>query len=178
MLCDNCGKNEANVKYTQIINGVKKEMKLCEKCSKELGIDNFNINFNMPIDFSSFLGDLISDYEENSFMPMLGARKELKCKNCNTTYEEFLNTGKFGCSECYETFADKIDSVLKRIHGSNKYLGRKCKESVSPIDKIEEKNEDKEDNKMTKLENELKQAIKDERYEDAAKIRDEIKKIK
>ena len=63
MLCENCGKNEANVKYTQIINGVKKEMKLCERCSKELGIDD--INFNMPIDFSSFLGDLISDYEEN-----------------------------------------------------------------------------------------------------------------
>ncbi len=28
-----------------------------------------------------------------------------------------------------------------------------------------------------KLENELKEAIKDERYEDAAKIRDEIKKL-
>lgn len=175
MLCDNCGKNEANVKYTQIINGVKKEMKLCEKCSKELGIESIDINFNMPIDFSSFLGDLISDYEESSFMPILGERKELRCKNCNTTYKEFLNTGKFGCSECYETFSDKIDSVLKRIHGSNKYLGRKCKENVKPIQQINEK---EADNKKDKLENDLKQAIKEERYEDAAKIRDEIKKLK
>ncbi len=173
MLCDNCGKNEANIKYTQIINGVKKEMKLCEKCSKELGIDD--INFNMPIDFSSFLGDLISDYEENSFMPMMYTRKELKCNHCNTTYSEFLNTGKFGCAECYDAFSSKIESVLKRIHGSNKYLGRKSKGIVNKEEKLKEQ---KEDDKLKKLEKELKQAIKEERYEDAAKIRDEIKNIK
>ena len=173
MLCDNCGKNEANIRYTQIINGEKKEMNLCEKCSKELGIDD--INFNMPIDFSSFLGDLISDYEENSFMPMLSRPTELKCSNCNTTYSEFLNTGKFGCSECYEAFADKIDSVLKRIHGSNKYLGRKSENNAAKIEKIKDK---KEDNKLNDLEKQLKQAIKEERYEDAAKIRDEIKRNK
>jgi len=172
MLCDNCGKNEANVKYTQIINGVKKEMKLCEKCSKELGIDD--INFNMPIDFSSFLGDLISDYEENNFMPMMPTPKKLKCHYCNTTYSEFLNTGKFGCAECYDAFSNKIESVLKRIHGSNKYLGRKSKKAVN---KVQKNQEQKEDDKLKKLEKDLKQAIKEERYEDAAKLRDEIKKL-
>ena len=173
MLCDNCGKNEANVKYTQIINGVKKEMKLCEKCSRKLGIDD--INFNMPIDFSSFLGDLISDYEENNFMPMMSRPKELICKNCNTTYSEFLNTGKFGCAECYDAFSSKIESVLRRIHGSDKYLGRKSKGVVTKPEKLKV---EKEDNKLEKLEKDLKQAIKEERYEDAAKIRDEIKKNK
>ena len=49
MLCQNCGENEANVRYTQIVNGVKKEMVLCEKCSKELGIGNLNLS--MPINF-------------------------------------------------------------------------------------------------------------------------------
>jgi len=173
MLCDNCGKNEANVKYTQIINGVKKEMKLCEKCSKELGIDD--INFNMPIDFSSFLGDLISDYEESNFIPMISTPRELKCNHCNTTYSEFLNSGKFGCSECYDAFSSKIDSVLKRIHGSNKYLGRKGKTTAV---KIETEEEAKENDQLKELEKKLKQAIKEERYEDAAKIRDEIKKNK
>ena len=38
MLCQNCGKNEVNFKYTQVVNGVKKEMALCEKCAKELGL--------------------------------------------------------------------------------------------------------------------------------------------
>ena len=37
MKCQNCGRKEANVKYTQIINCVKKEMNLCEDCAKEIG---------------------------------------------------------------------------------------------------------------------------------------------
>ena len=53
MFCENCGKNYANVRYTQIINGEKKEMFLCDECSDKLGIKNFNI----PIDVSSFFSD-------------------------------------------------------------------------------------------------------------------------
>ena len=49
MVCQNCGKNEANVKYTQIVNGVKKEMVLCEECAEKMGISNFKVN--MPIHF-------------------------------------------------------------------------------------------------------------------------------
>ena len=38
MLCQNCGKNEANVRYTQIVNGNKKEMVLCQECAEKMGI--------------------------------------------------------------------------------------------------------------------------------------------
>ena len=44
MKCENCGKNEANVKYTQIINGEKKQMFLCEDCSQKLGINDLHFN--------------------------------------------------------------------------------------------------------------------------------------
>ena len=43
MKCENCGKNEANVKYTQIINGEKKQMFLCEECSKKLEVSKIQI---------------------------------------------------------------------------------------------------------------------------------------
>ena len=57
MLCDNCKKNEANVRYYENINGEKKELKLCEECSKKLGINKkMNFDFSMPIDFSNFFG--------------------------------------------------------------------------------------------------------------------------
>ena len=71
MLCQNCNENEANIKYTQIINGEKREMILCENCAKKLGIDS--ISFDMPINFSNFFGgfgNLIGDYE-TEFMPKL-----------------------------------------------------------------------------------------------------------
>ena len=173
MLCDNCKENEATVRYTEIINGNKREMMLCEECAQKLGINNMNLS--LPIDFSSFFGDLISDYEESSLLPMFNTQNELKCNTCNMTYKEFLDTGKLGCADCYSAFQDRINAVLKRIQGSTEYLGRKSSynENVKP-EKTNKKviKEDKTEN----LEEKLKLAIKEERYEDAAKIRDAIKK--
>ena len=186
MKCENCKKNEATVRYTEIINGEKREMHLCEECSHELGIDN--INLSMPIDFSSFFGGLLDDeYDSQEFMPLFPKVKDLRCDNCNTSYEDFINSGKFGCEECYNVFANKIDSLLRRIHGSNKYMGRKALNSKKGNDAIGSNNsidskDNKEENctkesKLNSLQNDLKKAIQEERYEDAAKIRDEIKEV-
>lgn len=185
MLCQKCNKNEANVKYTEIINGEKKEMMLCEECSHKLGLDN--VNFNLPIDFSSFFGGLLEDDEYNSqeFMPLFEQVKELKCDNCNMTYSDFINQGKFGCPECYNVFSSKIDAILKRLHGSNKYLGRKALNNISEQEKSTVKGDNgkikqkaSQNDKLEKLQKDLKKAIADERYEDAAKIRDQINSMK
>ena len=163
---------------------------LCEECSHKLGLDN--MSFNMPIDFSSFFGGLLEDemYNQQEFMPLFQKVKELKCDNCNMTYDEFINGGKFGCEECYNVFSSKIDSILNRLHGSNKYLGRKAinmsvDKKTSNTDKNDKKSKEElnkevntTENKLDKLQNDLKKAISEERYEDAAKIRDEIKKLK
>ena len=101
------------------------------------------------------------------------------------TYDDFAHTGKFGCAKCYDVFTNKIDPILKNIHASNRHIGRKGKIAKPVLDKEiikkEEVNkETKQDNKVSKidkLKEDLKQAIKEERYEDAAHIRDEIKKI-
>ena len=186
MKCEKCNKNDATVKYTEIINGNKREMHLCEKCSHELGIDN--INYSMPIDFSSFFGGLLEDsYKQEDFIPLFQEIKQLKCNNCNTTYDEFINNGKFGCEECYNVFSNKIDLLLKRLHGSSKYIGRKALNTgnnnkiVGTHDctgvKADVHTDQQNSNKLQKLQDDLKKAIKDERYEDAAKIRDQIKNI-
>ena len=179
MLCQNCGKNEANVKYTQIINGVKKEMTLCEECSKELGIGN--MDFNMPINFSSFLGDFFDD--EKEFSPSFNTQEKIVCDKCGMSYEDFINTGKFGCENCYETFSNQINQVLKNIHGLNTHVGRgiqiKLDKSVnnSVLNEKEDKKITVKKEKLEQLKSALKIAIQEERYEDAAKLRDEIKKM-
>lgn len=191
MLCENCGKREANVMYTQIINGDKKEMHLCEECSEKLGIEN--MDFKMPISFSSFLGDFFDEFENDTLLPELNPIKELRCDSCGMTFENFMNTGKFGCSNCYNIFESKIDPILKNIHGANRHVGRLGK--IGPASNIQEQEEKREINKIEgtekeepkvanevseedKLREELRKAIKEERYEDAAKLRDEIKNLK
>ena len=184
MKCENCGKNEANVKYTQIINGEKKQMVLCEECSKKLGISD--IHFNMPISFNSFLEDFFDDMNDVSFMPSLGAgNKELKCSKCGLTWDDFLHTGNLGCSNCYDEFEARLNPILRSLQGATSHIGRLGDviegNDIKPnlYDK-ENKNsieESKNISKVDELKEELKQAIKEERYEEAAKLRDEIKNL-
>lgn len=179
MLCQNCGKNEANVRYTQIVNGVKKEMNLCEECAAKMGITN--LKMNMPIHFSNFLGDFLDDYEED-LLPSFMKEQNNVCENCNEEYDNFVKTGLLGCPECYNTFEDRLDKILKNMQGSTEHTGRKpinietkmnnTGENVVKKDKKEQTKEDK----INELNQQLSLAIKEERYEDAAKIRDEIKK--
>ena len=187
MLCQNCGQNVANVKYTQIINGEKRQMNLCQICAKKLGIDD--ISFNMPsIDFSNFLGSMF-DENISDFFPTLIKPETLLCDKCGSSYEDFSETGKFGCDECYNTFTNKIDKLLKNIHGVNRHVGRMSKnaheiEQEKGKKNINEETQGKQDklevtenSKLKELRERLKKEIKEERYEDAAKTRDEIKKL-
>ena len=188
MMCENCGKNEVNFRYTQIVNGVKKEMHLCDKCAKELGLEG--LDFSMPINFSSFFSDFFDDAE--GLLSSFARANLLSCNKCGTTFEDFVNSGEFGCGNCYITFADRISPVLKNLHGSSKHIGRGYRESIDELEynknkfenskknksseskeKVDEKEEKKKE--IAKLQKDLQKAIKEERYEDAAKIRDEIK---
>lgn len=181
MKCQNCGENEANFRYTEIINGVKKEIALCDECRKKLGIQG--LDFNIPINFSSFLGDFLNEYDNSELFPMLTKPKQLKCETCGMTYDQFMRDGKFGCSDCYNIFDSKIEPLLKRVHGETKYLGRKGKVSKTPVLKNDEKPEEIKEEKTEKdtaladMKKELKKLIKEEKYEEAAVLRDKIKEI-
>ena len=191
MLCDNCRKKEANVRYWENINGKKRELNLCDECSKKLGIGQ--IDFSMPIGISSFLGGFMEDFQTKEFMPMLNELKTLKCNSCGYTFDDIINTGRLGCKNCYDIFQDRLDPIIKKIQGDNRHVGRIGKIIDSKIDNINDDKEEsmkkdiknggnsKEDNKelskIVKLQEELKKAIAEEKYEEAAKIRDEIKKL-
>ena len=163
MLCDNCGQNDASVKYTQIVNGIRKEMNLCYECSNKLNLNEFG--FSVPFSFSNFFENFLNDYDNSVVLPVVNRQKQLKCDKCNMTYGEFLGSGKLGCSNCYNVFSDKIDYVLDKLHGSNRYVGKSfVKKSDSKID-------------IENLKSNLEKLIKEENYEEAAIIRDKIKKI-
>mgnify|MGYP002547266479 CR=1 FL=1 len=99
-------------------------------------------------------------------------------------YDEFIETGLLGCENCYNVFSNKIDSLLKNIHGSNRHVGRISKfiensnnlGDFKPVEKKIKTNKTERASKIEELKEKLNKAIKEERYEDAAKIRDEIKK--
>ena len=204
MKCLNCRQNDATVNYLQIINGEKTELFLCKSCAEEFGIDNLDIT--IPMDFSSFISDFFDNFNEHELLSALTESKVQKCRNCGLSYEEFVKTGKLGCVDCYDVFKDRIDLITKNIQGSSEHKGRGCKlnlsfdesgsksvaenmcEEKNNINKDESDFDEKISNEDAKqninkneeieiLKMKLKAAIKDERYEDAAKIRDKIKEL-
>ena len=184
MLCQNCGKNEANIRYTQIVNGVKKEMALCSDCAANLGIENMNLTMG----FGNLLGDFFNDFIQTSHVPELSVGKT-KCKKCGMSLEEFVKTGKFGCEQCYDIFKNPLDSLLKNMNGTNIHIGRGPNGVAPKLDisdellkkkddeKLAKEGKDTKEDKKAKLEKEMKQAISEERYEDAAKLRDQLKEV-
>ena len=148
MLCEKCGKNNATVMYTQIINGQKSTLNICSACaSGESIFDNFGSLLNFGVRPSS----------QNTVCPV-----------CNMTLSEFSRKGRAGCGECYNTFRSHASAMLKKIHGSAKHVtGEEQAE--------EKKHEANPKNPLEELKEQLKNAIAEENFEQAAILRDKIR---
>ncbi len=153
MKCSNCGKNNANIKYNQNINGEVINLNLCEECAQKLGIFN---------SFDDIFSPMIMDFDY--VLP-----EEIKCKNCGYTLSKYRSTGLFGCEECYNTFKKEIDSLLPKIQGKNRHVNKKARKVKNA--------KNTQMSELDKLKEELKQLIEQEKFEEAAVVRDKIKNM-
>lgn len=159
MLCDICGKKEATVHLTEIINDQMTKLHLCEECAKKKG-EEMEEHFGLA-DLLAGLADLGSPLKT-------AEEKKLKCNSCGLTYTDFKKIGKLGCGDCYETFKSYLVPLFKRIHGSDAHLGKipHKKRKLPKRMKVD----------IEELKRRLKRAVELEEFEEAVKLRDEIKK--
>lgn len=159
MQCQVCKKAQAKVHYTQIHDNQVKKVDLCDACAKENGI-------NDPAAFA--LADLVlglgASQKIEEVTTTTGA--EVACKNCGFTQTDLKKTGRLGCSDCYTTFAEALDSLLKNMHKGTRHRGK-----VPPIAR---RALDLEAH-VRQLEADLKAAVAREDFESAASLRDAIK---
>lgn len=164
MLCQSCGKNQANTHIKRIINGKLTEYVLCEECAAKLGYGNIFSGFDLDLD--SFLGSFFKNplNDKQNFL-----ENEVRCcPKCGSTLEDISRTGKIGCANCYDVFYNSLIGSIKRIHGNTVHTG-KMAECVSEDKKLKMK--------VEKLKKDMQLAIKEQNFEMAAQIRDEIKRI-
>ena len=175
MLCDRCQKKDAKILYTEIINGIKKEQHLCEECAT----DYTSFQMEKPILNSELtLGDLLSTLLDN--YPSTDKKKTgnptptVICERCHTSYEDFVQKGRFGCANCYKAFHSQLGKTFKGIQGSEVHTGKRPKGHVTAVtDRIL-----KDISETEKLALRLQEAIEKEEFEEAARIRDLIKQMK
>ena len=173
MICDICNCKQASVHVTEIINNKMTELHLCEDCAKKK-------SFQMEQHFG--LADLLAGLSDFGVSIDKGTKKQgLKCSNCGLSYEDFRKVGRFGCSECYSTFKNNLAPLLKRIHRSTRHTGSspsaKKKASKKPVAVAKPKPKVKE-SKLDVLKGQMQEAVDKEAFEEAAKLRDKINKLK
>ncbi len=169
MICDHCGQREATVHYSQIINGEKAEAHICEKCARE----EVHLNFNIEPGFSvqDALAGLFAQFgpEGGYGGSSVTIHEQSKCDVCGLTFDDFRRNGRLGCGRCYEEFEERLNPILRRIHGSSTHTG-KVPERTAGLVHLKRK--------IEVLKDKLKNAIDKEEYEKAAEYRDEIKNIR
>ncbi|MBP6507830.1 MAG: UvrB/UvrC motif-containing protein [Opitutaceae bacterium] len=154
--CDLCPK-PATVHLTQIVNNKVHKVDLCEECAQAKGVTD-------PSGFS--LADLLL---KASLNPEPAAAAGVRCEQCGFTQADFKKHGRFGCARCYETFKGVVEPMLDSMHKGSTHIGKVPQKALARKSLYD---------RLTKLELDLTDAIKTERYEDAARCRDEIHQVK
>jgi len=156
MLCSVCKAKEATVFYSNLVGGKMQKVDLCEECAKNKGIDD-------PM-FS--LADQLFGLGAALEIEQASGGAGLKCPACGFTQADFKKAGRLGCPECYRTFAEPLEGLLKTMHKGTRHVG-KAPESLR-------QNRDLSD-RLKLLQKKLTKAIEEEDFEEAAILRDEIK---
>ncbi len=174
MLCQKCHKKTATVFISSIVNGQETRVYLCDECARDYPL--FNFNFQDPFSIKDVIDkfkvneDTSTDKEKENLLAIDNdiEEKDIICPNCYSTYNEYRETGKLGCSRCYEVFEKQLKPILKNIYGYEEYIGKTPKKDNSHIYISKE---------IRILKEDLNRAVEKEEYEKAADIRDKIKEL-
>ena len=160
MLCNVCKLNEAKVHLTKIVGDKMQKVDLCEDCSKDKGVDD-------PTSYSDLLLGLSAEPVPSE--PDPAAEPGAKCPTCGYAQADFKKAGRFSCSECYATFSDGLEGMLKTMHKGTRHTGKvPAALQQSRAEAL----------KLKQLQKRLEKAVTEENFEEAVQLRDEIKRLK
>ncbi|MBD3298707.1 MAG: hypothetical protein GF341_08640 [candidate division Zixibacteria bacterium] len=162
MKCENCGKNDASVHFTQIRNNKKTEMHLCKECAKQKGFHN--PLDDVPFPLAEFLNSMVKSGGTGT-----DPIARLVCSECGMRFIDFSRVGRFGCGNCYRAFRAPLEDLFRKIHGATRHCGRTNQQVDHTVKGVVEEE--------VRLKDELKRAIEREDFELAAALRDRLKAL-
>ena len=175
MLCERCGKKQATIHLTRTQKGQTTEHHFCDACAKNLGIgqqvsDYFGSVGNL-FDSGVLAGGSIFNTAGGipNFGPAVTA-PVITCPVCEMSFDEFRQTGLFGCASCYAAFSDRLPAVFRRVQGATRHTG--CR--VAARDCVLK---NKQQRQLDEMREALRNAVGLEEYEKAAELRDKIKLV-
>jgi len=162
MQCQICNENDATIHLTEITDGQRSEMHICERCAAEQGLA---IKSQLPINelLSSLLAVQPTDDE------LSDSSQPISCPHCGLTLEQFRKEGVLGCPNDYEVFGKSLLPLIEKAHdGKTTHCGKLPSKTPKNT---------KKQIQLSNLRQQLDAAVQSENYEKAAKLRDKIEKI-
>nr|WP_046176523.1 UvrB/UvrC motif-containing protein [Domibacillus indicus] len=166
MICQECHERPAVLHFTKTVNGKMTEVYLCEHCANEKGEHLFS--GHPAFSLNNLLGGLFNPDPQFSANPSFH-EQEVHCENCHMTFKQFLQSSKFGCAHCYETFESKLTPLLKRLHGGNTIHHGKIPARMGGQLHLQKE--------LQQLREKLQEMVTSEQFEQAANIRDQIRAL-
>ena len=163
MQCELCKEHEATVHLTQVVGSEVKKVNLCEACAAKSGLD---------IKGTISITDLLMGLSGGGAAPAGGgkaaraaAETERACPRCHMRRADFRKTGRLGCADCYEAFAEELGPMLHNMHRANQHTGKIPARESKRVQSTAE---------AAALRKALEKAITEENFEEAAQLRDRI----
>lgn len=157
MLCERCRKNLATARYAEVVDGTVRELNLCAECLSKHSTEA-SAGFELVRPGPAKRRHVPSQMQRGA--------ERARCKCCGQILGKVLENSKMGCAACYETFSEHIEGVIKGLHGQVRHRGK------SP-DVDDERARVRTDLQTKRTL--LRSALGTENYEEAARLRDEIR---
>lgn len=170
LICESCKERRASVVITKGYMGESIEHHLCEKCAFQSEAFQFGSSDD-PLSIQQFLAHWFGGGDPLQTQPKkqeVGVG-QLACPDCHLTFGQFLENGKFGCPSCYETFRNRLPYVLGKLHGGQSTHTGKIPVSFNKLYVIKRNIEE--------VRLKMQEAVAEERFEDAATLRDEAHRL-
>jgi len=162
MLCQSCNEQTATIHLTEITEGLRMETHLCEACAQKQGLA---VKSQIPI--NELLSTLLAAQSESG--PGADLSADIQCPSCGITLKQFAEKSLLGCPHDYDVFGEQLKAIIERAHnGNTRHCGKVP--SAAPADT-------RDRIRLTNLKQQLEEAVRDEDYETAAKLRDMIEKV-
>jgi protein arginine kinase activator len=165
--CQECQERDAVIHLTRVDGAQTTTMHLCSRCAAERGIESKPTE--MP--FKSPLGDFLAAMAESN-RPLADTTPATRCPQCGATLRDISRQGRLGCATCWETFASEMKKLVRRLHGSNQYVGTGY--SNPATEDTDASDRHREARERIRLKTALREAVAQEAFEVAAQLRDAL----
>lgn len=166
MRCQKCEK-PATFHITELTGGKPQELHLCEDHAREY-LTQSSEEPTSTAAMAALAQQIAKHMPVGQTAEELAQLDQQSCPVCGITFYEFRNQGRLGCPHDYVCFESQLEPLILNIHGENEHTGKTPKRSPKGSERRTQ---------LIRLRREMKEAVADEDYERASKLRDQIRRI-